>query len=170
MKGRQQRILGVSGNVFFLGLVSLFTDISSDMISTLLPLFLFSVLGTPVAIIGLIEGVGDATATSFRLVSGWLSDRMGRRKGLAAVGYSLSTVAKPFCTWPVVGGRYSECVSRTAWARPSVPRPGMHCWPIPQRRESGAGALAFTGAWTAWVPWWGWGWRPWWCTSPSRGR
>jgi MFS family permease len=123
VKGSQRRILGVSSNVFFLGLVSLLTDISSDMIFTLLPLFLFSVLGTPVAVIGLIEGVGEATATSFRLVSGWLSDRMGRRKGLAAAGYGLSTVAKPFLylagSWGMVlGVRFTDRMGKAIRTAP----------------------------------------------------
>ncbi|MDP6100420.1 MAG: hypothetical protein QGH66_03240 [Dehalococcoidia bacterium] len=69
MKSSQRRILGVSGNGFFLGLVSLLTDSSSDMIFTLLPLLLFSVMGTPVAVIGLIEGVGEATASSFHVLA-----------------------------------------------------------------------------------------------------
>lgn len=101
-----RRLLGVQPNVFFLGLTSFLNDISSEMIFTLLPLFLSNVLGVGTAIIGLIEGVADSTATLLRVGSGWLSDRLQRRKGLAVLGYSLSTVAKPFLyfanTWSLV--------------------------------------------------------------------
>lgn len=123
MKVSRRRILGVSANVFFLGVVSFLTDASSEMIFTLLPLFLLNVLGTPVAIIGLIEGVGEATATSLRLVSGWLSDRLGRRKGLTAAGYTLSTVAKPFLYlangWGMVlGVRFTERLGKAIRTAP----------------------------------------------------
>ncbi len=90
------RAFGVSRNVFFLGWVSFLTDVSSDMIFNLLPLFLLNVLGVGTAIIGLIEGLGDSAATMLKIASGWLSDRLGRRKGLTTLGYVLSTAAKPF--------------------------------------------------------------------------
>ena len=90
------RAFGVSRNVFFLGWVSFLTDVSSDMIFNLLPLFLFNVLGVGTAIIGVIEGLGDSAATVLKIASGWLSDKLGRRKGLTTIGYVLSTVAKPF--------------------------------------------------------------------------
>ncbi len=123
MRGSRRRILGVSANVFFLGMVSFLTDASSEMLFTLLPLFLLNVLGTPVAIIGLIEGVGEATATSLRLVSGWLSDRLGRRKGLTAAGYTLSTVAKPFLylagSWGMVlGVRFADRLGKAIRTAP----------------------------------------------------
>lgn len=92
---QRKKVLGVQPNVFFLGLTSLLNDISSEMTFTLLPLFLANVLGVGTAIIGLVEGVADSTATLLRVASGWLSDRLGKRKGLAVLGYSLSTVVKP---------------------------------------------------------------------------
>src|SRR3972149_6283504 len=91
-----RRYFGVGRNVFFLGWVSFLTDISSEMIMNVLPLFLANVLGVGTAVIGLIEGVADSTATLMRFPSGWLSDRWRRRKGLTLAGYGLSTVAKPF--------------------------------------------------------------------------
>ena len=90
------RVFGVSRNVFFLGWVSFLTDVSSEMIFNMLPLFLLNVLGVGTAVIGLIEGLGDSAATILKIVSGWLSDRLGRRKGLTTLGYVLSTIAKPF--------------------------------------------------------------------------
>ena len=106
MKAKQ--IFGLNPNVFFLGLVSFLTDVSSEMIFTLLPLFLLNVLGVATTVIGLIEGVADATASLFRILSGWLSDRLGKRKGLTILGYGLSTAVKPLMyiasTWGMVLG------------------------------------------------------------------
>jgi MFS family permease len=86
--------------------VSLLTDASSEMVYPVLPLFLANVLGAPVAAIGLIESLAEATASFMKIGSGWLSDRVGRRKPLIAVGYSLSNLAKPVlalsATWPAV--------------------------------------------------------------------
>lgn len=83
-------------NVWAATLTSFLTDVSSEMILTLLPLFLSNVLGTPAAIIGLIEGIAETTASLLKMVSGWLSDRLGTRKWLAVAGYALSAVSKPF--------------------------------------------------------------------------
>ncbi len=96
--GRPKRgkIFGLNPNVFFLGLVSLLTDISSEMIFTLVPLFLSNVLGAATTVIGFIGGLSESTDAIFRIFSGWLSDRIGRRKPLALLGYSISTIAKPF--------------------------------------------------------------------------
>ena len=94
-------------NVFFLGMVSLLTDVSSEMIFNLLPLFLLNVLRVGTPVIGLIEGIAEGIASLLKVLSGWLSDRLGRRKGLAVLGYSLSTLAKPFLyfatTWGAAG-------------------------------------------------------------------
>lgn len=110
---KSKQIFGLNPNVFFLGLVSFLTDVSSEMIFTLLPLFLLNVLGAATTVIGLVEGVADATASLFRILSGWLSDRMGKRKGLAVLGYGLSTAVKPLMyiasTWGLVlGVRFTD--------------------------------------------------------------
>ncbi len=98
--------MGLSPNVVALGLVSLFQDISSEMIYPLLPLFLANVLGADKAIIGLIEGIAESTASLLKVFSGWLSDRSGRRKAWAVGGYSLSALVKPAVAlaqaWPFV--------------------------------------------------------------------
>lgn len=83
-------------NVWVTTIGSLLTDISSEMVLNLLPLFLANVLGARTNVIGLIEGLAETTASVLKLVSGWLSDRLGRRKWLTVGGYSLSTLAKPF--------------------------------------------------------------------------
>jgi len=92
----RRKLFGLNPNVFFLGIVSLLTDVSSEMIFTLVPLFLFNVLGATTTVVGLIGGLSESADAIFRIFSGWLSDRVGRRKPLAVVGYSLSTLAKPF--------------------------------------------------------------------------
>ena len=100
-------------NVFFLGLVSLLTDISSEMIFTLVPLFLSNVLGAASTVIGFVGGLSESTDAVFRIVSGWYSDKMGRRKPFALLGYGLSTLAKPFMylagSWGAVAAiRFSD--------------------------------------------------------------
>lgn len=78
-----------------LGLVSLLTDASSEMIYPLLPTFLTRVLGAGPAVLGAIEGVAEATASLLKLASGWLADRVPRRKPLVVLGYGLSSIARP---------------------------------------------------------------------------
>jgi len=102
----RKRIWGLNPNVFFLGIVSLLTDVSSEMIFTLVPLFLANVLRVGTPIIGLIGGLSESIDAIFRIFSGWISDRIGKRKPLAVLGYSISTIAKPFMyvasTWGAV--------------------------------------------------------------------
>lgn len=82
-------------NVVALGLVSLLTDFSSDMIYPLLPVFLTATLGAGPATLGIIEGVAEATASLLKLVSGAWSDRVGKKKPLVIAGYLVSSVARP---------------------------------------------------------------------------
>jgi MFS family permease len=103
--------------VWVLGLVSLLMDISSEMIHGLLPVFLVSVLGASTTIVGLIEGVGEGTASIAKLFSGWLSDRLGRRKALTAVGYGLSALSKPLFALAsnasmVLAARFSDRIGK----------------------------------------------------------
>ena len=97
---------GLPRNVWAVSLTSFFMDISSEMVLNLLPLFLSGVLGVRTNIIGLIEGIAEATASLLKVFSGWLSDRLRARKWLAVAGYGLATLAKPFFyvanSWPVV--------------------------------------------------------------------
>jgi MFS family permease len=81
--------------IWALGFVSMFMDISSEMIHGLLPAFLVAVLGASTEMVGLIEGVGEATASISKLFSGWLSDRLGKRKALTVIGYGLGALSKP---------------------------------------------------------------------------
>jgi MFS family permease len=97
---------GITRNVVALGLVSLLTDVSSEMLVYLIPLYLANVLLAPAAIIGGIEGVAESTASILKLISGALSDRMSRRRLLVGIGYGTSVVAKAVylaaSVWPVV--------------------------------------------------------------------
>ena len=100
-------------NVWVLTATSFLTDISSEMIVYLIPLFLANVLKTGTAVIGLIEGIAETTASLMKIYSGALSDRLGKRKWLTVAGYGLSTIAKPFLyfaeTWHwVLGVRFSD--------------------------------------------------------------
>jgi MFS family permease len=83
-------------NVYSLGLVSFFTDLSSEMVFGLLPLFLTGPLGASRTLLGLIEGVGEMLGYTVRMGSGALSDRVQKRKPLVILGYSLSAASKPF--------------------------------------------------------------------------
>jgi MFS family permease len=97
---------GITRNVAALALVSLLTDISSEMLVYLVPLYLANVLLAGPAIIGLIEGIAESTAAVLKLISGALSDRLGRRRMLVGIGYGGSTVAKALFvvagSWPVI--------------------------------------------------------------------
>jgi MFS family permease len=83
-------------NLWAVSLTSFFMDVSSEMVIPILPLFLSSVLGVRTNVIGLIEGVAEATASLLKVFSGWFSDRLRARKWLAVAGYALSTLVKPF--------------------------------------------------------------------------
>jgi MFS family permease len=85
----------VPAGVWALGLVSMLMDISSEMIHALLPVYLVGVLGISTLSVGIIEGVAEATASIVKVFSGALSDRLGRRKVLAALGYGLAAFTKP---------------------------------------------------------------------------
>jgi len=97
---------GISKNVFVLGLVSFFNDVASEMIYPIVPIFLTSVLGAPVAIVGLIEGIAESTASVLKVVSGWLSDKLQKRKPFVIAGYSFSAISKILLSlafnWPFV--------------------------------------------------------------------
>ncbi|MFM8322685.1 MAG: MFS transporter [Chloroflexota bacterium] len=105
---RRPSIKDLPRNVWAVGLTSFFMDISSEMVLNILALFLSNVLGVKTNVIGLIEGLAEATASVLKLFSGWLSDRLGGRKWLAVAGYGLSALTKPFFyfagSWGLVAG------------------------------------------------------------------
>ncbi|SAL87336.1 MFS transporter [Caballeronia choica] len=78
-----------------IGFVSLFMDLSSEIIHSLLPMFLVTVLGTSAMTVGLIEGIAEATTPLVKMFSGTVSDYLGNRKWLAVIGYGLGALSKP---------------------------------------------------------------------------
>ena len=86
---------GLTRNVTFLGVVSGLTDISSEMLYPIVPIFLTSVLGAPMSTVGFIEGVAESTASFLKIAGGFWSDKIARRKPFVVAGYSLSAIAKP---------------------------------------------------------------------------
>ncbi len=93
----------IPSGVWILGFVSMLMDISSEMIHSLLPLFMVGTLGASVFMVGLIEGLAESTALIVKVFSGALSDYLGKRKGLAVFGYALGALSKPlFAIAPVI--------------------------------------------------------------------
>src|SRR3989338_5055819 len=82
-------------NIWYMGLTSFFTDVSSEMIFPILPLFLTTVLKANMAVVGLIEGIAESSSALLKLISGWVSDKLGKKKPLVILGYSLSAITKP---------------------------------------------------------------------------
>lgn len=103
--------------VWIVGLVSLFMDISSETIHALLPLFLTTTLGASVALVGLVDGISESTAAIGKVFSGYISDRIGKRKPLILFGYGLAAVTKPLfalATSPmyVLAARFADRIGK----------------------------------------------------------
>ncbi len=103
--------------VWVLGFVSLFMDLSSEIIHALLPLFLTATLGVSVAMVGAIDGIAEATAAIAKVFSGYISDRIGRRRPLILLGYGLAALTKPLFaiagSAPVVlGARFADRIGK----------------------------------------------------------
>jgi len=93
--GAKYGLRDIPGGIWALGFVSLLMDVSSEMIHALLPIYLVTVLGTSTLTVGIIEGIAEATASITKIFSGALSDWLGKRKFLAALGYGLAAFTKP---------------------------------------------------------------------------
>jgi MFS family permease len=107
----------IRGNVLWLGVVSLLTDLSSEMIYPLLPFFLTHTLGAGPAFLGIVEGIAETTASMLKLASGWVSDRVGRRKPLVLAGYGIASIARPLMAiatapWHVLLIRFSDRIGK----------------------------------------------------------
>ena len=90
-----RRLRQIPGGIWALGFVSLLMDVSSEMIHALLPVYLVTALGASMTSVGAIEGIAESTASIVKIFSGALSDWLGRRKLLAALGYGLAALTKP---------------------------------------------------------------------------
>ncbi len=109
----ERRIAGVSKTVFILGVVSLLTDISSEMLIPIVPQFLKFAIGASTPVIGFVEGIAESTASILRVYAGYLADKFGRPKLLTVIGYGVSALSKPFyvlaTVWPhVLGIRFAD--------------------------------------------------------------
>lgn len=104
MSTTAQRPASLPAGIWVLGFVSLLMDISSELIHSLLPVFLVTTLGTTVLVVGLIEGAAEATALMVKVFSGVLSDYWGRRKPLAVLGYGLGALSKPLFALATTSG------------------------------------------------------------------
>ena len=113
--------------VITLGLVSLCTDLSTQMIGPLLPLFLTNVLGAPVWLFGLIEGVGSGIAGILKVFSGWLSDHLGHRIRLMVAGYAISNLSKPLLALSTAWGQVFliRALERTGKGFRAAPRDAL---------------------------------------------
>ncbi len=134
-------------NVWIVTLTSFLNDVSSEMILTMLPLFLANVLGVGTSVIGLIEGVAESISSLLKVYFGWLSDRLGSRKGLTVFGYGLSTVAKPFLaittSWAgVLAVRLADRIGKGVRA---APRDALIADTIDERRRGLAFGLHRAG-------------------------
>jgi MFS family permease len=109
-------------NILGMGLASLFSDWNHEMATAILPVFLSTVLGAPAFALGLIEGVADGVSTIFEIGSGWYSDRIGKRKGLAVLGYFITAVSK--ATFALAGSWWHVLIGRTTgWIGWSIRSP-----------------------------------------------
>lgn len=93
-RSEHHKLIGFQ-NVVRLGYVSLFTDLSTEMILGVLPIFIIQQLGATAALLGLIEGTAEAVNDFFRIILGVVTDRIAKRKPLVLLGYGLSSIAKP---------------------------------------------------------------------------
>ncbi len=113
----RSRLKELPANLWVASATSFLTDISSEMVINILPLFLSAVLGVKTNIIGIIEGIAEATSSILKVFSGWLSDKLRTRKWLAVAGYGISALAKPFFyianSWGAVAGvRWADRVGK----------------------------------------------------------
>jgi MFS family permease len=104
-------------NVWTLGWASLLTDVSTEIVYPILPLFLTTTLGVSKEFVGLIEGIAESTASLLKVVSGWWSDRVSNRKWLVVLGYGLSAATRPIIAlagagWHVLGARFTDRIGK----------------------------------------------------------
>lgn len=147
--------------VWALGWVSFFTDISTEIVYPLLPIFLTVTLGASTAFVGLVEGIAESTASLLKIASGWWSDRVKRRKPLMIAGYGLSALTRPMVAlaltgWHVLGARF---IDRVGKGIRSAPRDALLAASVPpdqrgaafgvQRMMDNAGAVI--GPLLAWI-------------------
>ncbi len=121
-KGKGALPFGVAPEIVILGIVSFLTDVSSEMIFSVLSVFMTAVLGISTVLVGVLEGAADFASSALDYLSGCKSDISGKRKPLAVAGYSISTVAKAVLA--LFSSAWSCSGSSTGWASPCAAPPG----------------------------------------------
>ena len=134
---------GISRNTVLLAFASLFADISSEMLYPILPIFLTQILHASGSVVGVVEGIAEATQNVVQGFSGWLSDKLQRRKALALIGYFVSAVAKPLMgiatAWSgVLGGRFLD---RLGAGFRSAPRDALIASSVPDEYRGRAAKI-----------------------------
>jgi MFS family permease len=114
---RKSFFTGISRNVVILGITSFLTDFSTELYYPLLPVFLTTILKAKYMFVGLIEGISETTASVLKLFSGWLSDRLNRRKALVIGGYGLSGLTRPLIAistagWHILIARFIDRIGK----------------------------------------------------------
>jgi len=155
-----KKIFGVRKNIFFLGLVSFFNDFSAEIVQSVMPAFLTVTLGAPAFFVGFIEGAADALASTLKPISGWFSDKIGKRKGMAVLGYSISVGIRLFLTlaqnfWQVFGLRMGDRIGK---GMRDAPRDALIAESVPHE-ELLAGHMVSTAPWMPWARHWGHYWH-----------
>ena len=138
---------GLTRNAFLLAITSLFADISTEMLYPVIPLFLTQVLAAPATVLGLVEGIADATQNIAQGFSGWMASRFRRNKPLALAGYALAAIAKPCMglslIWPqFLGARFAD---RLGAGTRSAPRDALIAGSVEQAHRGKAFGLEGAG-------------------------
>lgn len=144
---KQSYFSGITKNILLFTFVSFFADISTEMLYPVLPIFLTQTLGAPVSIVGLIEGIATATQNVVQVLSGYLADKIGKRKYVAVFGYGLAALSKPFIgiatVWQtVLAGRFSD---RFGTGMRSAPRDALIASSVQQQYRGKAFGLEGIG-------------------------
>ena len=126
--------------VWVLAWVSFFTDVSTEIIYPLLPVFLTVTLGASVAFLGLVEGIAESTASLLKIASGWWSDRLGRRKPLMVAGYGLSALTRPLIAIAATGAHVlgARIIDRIGKGIRTAPRDALLAASVPREQRGAA--------------------------------
>ncbi|OYW73826.1 MAG: hypothetical protein B7Z37_20030 [Verrucomicrobia bacterium 12-59-8] len=126
--------------VWALGWVSFFTDVSTEMVYPLLPVFLTTMLGASMAFVGLVEGIAESTASLLKIASGWWSDRVRKRKPLMIAGYGLSALTRPLIAIAATGGQVlgARFIDRIGKGIRTSPRDALLAASVPPEQRGAA--------------------------------
>jgi len=154
MASRFSTLSQIPKGVWIVGGVSMLMDISSEIIHSLLPLFMVTTLGASVIFIGLLEGLAEATALIIKVFSGAISDYLGKRKGLALLGYGLGAASKPLFALASSSGMIlgARLIDRVGKGIRGAPRDALVADVTPPELRGAAYGLPPTGCVSRWTP------------------